>query len=109
MKDDFNKNRKEDNIQTGDQVMYYIGDRNTRQRKLRAKWSGPWIVKKHYENTIEITDPKDPKVTAEIHVARVKPYRSREYYTWKEHEKLLRETKLSEEIKLDLEEENLVF
>ena len=89
--------------------MYYIKHRNTRQRKLRAKCSGPWIVKHHYENTILIKDPKDNKITAEVHVARVKPYRTREYYTWHEHEKLLRESRLSEKIEKDLQEENLIF
>ena len=80
-------------------------------RKLRAKWSGPWKVKKHiFENKIEIVDPKDSNVTEEVHIARIKPYRKREFYTWSNHEKLIRNGKLKDEINFEIApEEQLVF
>ena len=112
MKDQFNKKRKESKLKKGDLVVYYIGDRNQTLRKLRAKWSGPWKVKRIiYENSkITIMDPEDEKVTADVHVGRVKPYRQREFYTWNQHEKKLNKRELKEEIELDLlEENNLVF
>ena len=101
----------ESKYEIGDLVVYYIGDRAQSLRKLRAKWSGPWKISKIiYENKIKIVDPKDKKVSAEVHVGRVKPYRKREFYTWKQHESKLKSRELKEEIALDLlQEDNMVF
>ena len=98
MKDEFNKNRREETFSPGDLVVYFIGDRNVILRKLRAKWSGPWIIIKHVSaNTCEIKDPRSD-VRANVHVERLKIYRKREFYTWKKHEELVNNGELSQEI-----------
>ena len=66
----------------GSKVLYFIGDKQTAQKKWRVKWTGPWIVKKHLnDSTAIITDPEsgnDKRVTFD----RIKIYRERDvgYY-----------------------------
>ena len=39
-------------------VLYFIGDRQMARNKWRRRWSGPWIVDKHLnDSTLIIADP----------------------------------------------------
>ena len=55
--DSINKYKKE--LAVGSEVLYFIGDKQVRMNKWKEKWSGPWVVEKHLnDTTLIITDPK---------------------------------------------------
>ena len=45
-------------FKVGSKVLYYIGDKQVARGKWRAKWTGPWLVEKHLnQSTVIISDP----------------------------------------------------
>ena len=56
-------------FKVGSKVLYYIGDKQVARGKWRAKWTGPWLVEKHLnQSTVIISDPTTgiPVVGSEI-------------------------------------------
>ena len=52
-------NNYQHKFKVGEKVLYFIGDKQVAMKKWREKWSGPWIVEKHInETTLIITDPE---------------------------------------------------
>ena len=41
-------------FQCGEQVLYYVGDRQVASRKWRQRWSGPWHINSIDYDTIAI-------------------------------------------------------
>ena len=72
-------------FKVGTKVLYFIGDKETPQKKWRRKWSGPWIVSKHLNDSTCILTDSDSgnqkrvsfdqiKVFHEMDVAKFKEY-----------------------------------
>ena len=75
--------RNKRHFKPGKKVLYFIGDKETAQRKWRRKWSGPWIVDKHLnDSTVIIKDP-DSGNDKRVSFDRIKVFRERDvgYYT----------------------------
>ena len=101
MKKSYDKNIKEDeDFKIGDEIVYYVGDSDKPLRKLRARFTGPWVVSGIVrDNTIEIKDPSNGnKFTS--HISRVKKYYKKGFYSLSEYNKLSKE-RLNEENKID--------
>ena len=61
-------------IPPGTQVLYYIGDRQVAMAKWRHRWTGPWMVEKHInDTTIIITDPHSGS-QKRVTIDRIKKY-----------------------------------
>ena len=42
----------------GSKVLYYIGDKQVAMRKWKTRWTGPWVIEKHInDSSVIITDP----------------------------------------------------
>ena len=69
----------------GTKILYYIGDKQVAQRKWRHKWTGPWHVKKHLnDSTCIITDKKsgnDKRVSFD----RIKIFKERDVGYFKDY------------------------
>ena len=53
-------NRNRDKFEIGNEVLYFIGDKQTARYKWKEKWSGPWILeKKLNDSTMIISDPRN--------------------------------------------------
>ena len=72
-----NRNRKI--FKTGNEVLYFIGDKQVARYKWREKWSGPWRVDKILnDSTIIIADPRNGD-QKRVSIDRVKPFNRRNY------------------------------
>ena len=72
-----NRNRKE--FKVGDEVLYFIGDKQTARQKWREKWSGPWTIDKTLnDSTLILGDPTTGN-QKRVSLDRVKKYVSRHY------------------------------
>ena len=72
--------------------------------------SSETLVRHIYENEVEIEDPTDSNVKEEVHIARIKSYRKREFYLWSKHETLIRNGELKDEINVEIApQDQLVF
>ena len=78
-------NHYKNKFKIGTKVLYFIGDKQTAQRKWRRKWSGPWNVTKHLnDSTCIITDKKsgnDKRVSFD----RIKIFKERDVGYFKEY------------------------
>ena len=98
MKKDYDKrlNKMDITYHKGDLVLYYIGDQNHRLQKLRAKWSGPWIVSEMLnDNTVILSDTNGEYVWP-VHVERVKRYKRSECYGLDEYLKKVESGEIKE-------------
>ena len=74
MKDNYDIDKHDDYFQVGDLVAYYIGDRSATNKKLRKRFTGPWvIVERLRHNTVKIVNLIDNKEIA-THVSMLKRY-----------------------------------
>ena len=59
----------------GDQVLYYVGDRQVAGRKWRQRWSGPWHIKSIDSDTIAIEiEDRETTNSKYVSVDRIKPW-----------------------------------
>ena len=79
MKLNYNKNKLSNIFNKGDKVLYYIGDRAHTSRKLRPRFSGPFIVDWVKGNTAQIRN-EDTQETMVCHCKMLKRYNP-EYFT----------------------------
>ena len=57
MKKQYDKEKKDDKFEINNKVMYYVGDRESNLRKLRHKWTGPWVIMERISaNEVKILD-----------------------------------------------------
>ena len=54
IKENENKEKILKQFKTGNQVLYYVGDRQVAGRKWRQRWSGPWHIKSIDSETVAI-------------------------------------------------------
>ena len=46
-------------FKVGEKILYFIGDKQVAMKKWKEKWSGPWLVEKHInETSLIIVDPE---------------------------------------------------
>ena len=83
-----NKNKINKNKQlfkVGNEILYYIGDRQIAQFKWKQKWTGPWMVDKVLnDNTIIIGDPETGN-QKRVTIDRCKLFNSRDMYKYAEY------------------------
>ena len=62
------------NFNEGDQVLLYDSKLHLFPRKLKSRWTGPFIVQQAYPNgSVDLRDPNDDRVF-KVNEQRVKPY-----------------------------------
>ena len=77
-----NRNKKKYKI--GQQVLYFIGDRQVAQYKWRSRWTGPWIIDKIINDTVVIiADPQDG-IQKRVAIDRIKVFKPQEFYKYKD-------------------------
>ena len=63
----------------GNEILYYIGDRQVARNKWRTKWTGPWIIdKKLNDSTLIISDPTNGN-QKRVSFDRIKLFKRRDY------------------------------
>jgi len=72
----------------GDQVLYYVGDRQVAGRKWRQRWSGPWHIKSIDSDTIAIEiEDRETTNSKFVSVDRIKPWdNGKDTIPWEECE-----------------------
>ena len=51
-------NKYKEKFDVGSEILYFVGDKQVAMKKWKEKWTGPWIVEKHLNDTsLIITDP----------------------------------------------------
>ena len=51
--------RNKENYKVGTKILYYIGDKQIAMHKWKARWTGPWIIEKHInDSSLIISDPE---------------------------------------------------
>ena len=90
MKKNFNEykqdSRKDSKFQVNNKVMYYQGDETSTLKKLRDRWTGPWIITETpRDNEVIIYHPKD-RISKPVHVDRLKKFHASEWWTLEEYE-----------------------
>ena len=74
MKKNYDKNKLNRKFQVGDKVMYYVGDRAHTNKKLRARFTGPFkVVKLISDNAVKILN-EDTDETMVCHTKMLKLY-----------------------------------
>ena len=58
----------------GTKVLYFIGDKEAPQKKWRRKWSGPWIVSKHLNDSTCILTDSDSGNQKRVSFDRIKVF-----------------------------------
>ena len=80
MKKNYDKHRLADKFDVGDYVAYFVGDRSSRSRKLKARYSGPFkLIARVIDNTVRIAN-EDNGETLDCHVTMLKRY-FKEFFT----------------------------
>ena len=80
MKKNYDKHVLSDKFDEGDYVAYFIGDRSSTSRKLRARYSGPFkLIKRISGNTVRIQN-EETKEILDCHVTMLKRY-YKEFFT----------------------------
>ena len=75
MKDYHDLDKHDDSFEVGDLVAYFVGDRSSVNKKLRARFTGPWkIVLRIRDNTVRIKNLHDGKII-DTHVNMLKRYK----------------------------------
>ena len=75
IKENENKEKILKQFKTGDQVLYYVGDRQVAGRKWRQRWSGPWHIKSIDCDTIAIEiEDRETTNSKFVSVDRIKPW-----------------------------------
>ena len=70
----FNKGKSDDKLQQGDKVMYYVGDRSYPMKKIRPRFTGPFLITKRINhNTVEIFND-DTNETLTCHTQKLKKF-----------------------------------
>ena len=74
----------------GDQILYYVGDRQVAGRKWRQRWSGPWHIKSIDSDTVAIEiEDRETTNSKYVSVDRIKPWNNgRDTITLSEFEEL---------------------
>jgi hypothetical protein len=94
---DFHKDKVKDDFKINEKVMYYIGDKNEELKKIRPKWTGIWkIIERISDNEVSIMN-LDSGNTENIHVERLKRYKDFKWLSWKNYNKLIKDTKISDD------------
>ena len=76
--------RNRERFQEGDQVLYFIGDKQTARYKWREKWSGPWILEKRINDaTLILSDPRNGN-QKRVSIDRVKKFNDTDYLEYDE-------------------------
>ena len=75
-------NNYRNKFRKGVKVLYFIGDKETAQKKWRRKWSGPWIVTKHLNDSTCIISDKESGNEKRVSFDRIKLFKERDtvYY-----------------------------
>ena len=83
--------------QLGEQLLFYVGDKEQPLRKLRERWTGPFsLIKKKRHNTYELLNKDDgSKFTS--HVDHLKKYIKKHYWSEKEFDILVENGTISED------------
>ena len=80
MKQDYDKNRKDDDFKMGDLVAYYIGDRSSKLKTIKQRFSAPWrIVERLRHNVVRIQHIDNPKEVLACHVSMLKKYSTKDF------------------------------
>ena len=75
IKENENKEKILKQFKTGDQVLYYVGDRQVAGRKWRQRWSGPWHIKSIDSETVAIEiEDRETTNSKFVSVDRIKPW-----------------------------------
>ena len=91
--------RNRERFKEGDQVLYFIGDKQVARYKWREKWSGPWTLEsKINDATVIITDPRNGN-QKRVSIDRIKKFIPTDYIDYKAQYELSEEyIKFQEEI-----------
>ena len=66
-------------------VLYYIGDKRLPQNKWRTKWTGPWLVHQHLnDSTLIIVDPSTGN-KKRVSFDRIKKFNSRKFRKYSDY------------------------
>ena len=69
----------------GTKVLYFIGDKEVSQRKWRRKWSGPWIISKHLNDSTCIITDSDSGNQKRVSFDRLKVFKERDVGYYQEY------------------------
>ena len=69
----------------GTKVLYFIGDKETPQKKWRRKWSGPWIISKHLNDSTCIITDSNSGNQKRVSFDRIKVFKERDVAYYKEY------------------------
>ena len=68
--------RNRQKFKVGNEILYFIGDKQTARYKWREKWSGPWLIDKVLNDTsIIISDPHNGN-QKRVSIDRIKLFNS---------------------------------
>ena len=80
MRRNFDLDKTNDNFDIGDTVAYYIGDRSSKLKKIRQRFSAPWrVIGRLRHNVVQIQKADNPKETLACHVAMLKRYNKQDF------------------------------
>ena len=72
------------NYAVGTQVLYYVGDKQVAMHKWKSRWTGPWIVEKHInDSSLILADPEsgDQK---RVSFDRIKKFNSEDFMQYQD-------------------------
>ena len=69
----------------GTKVLYFIGDKETAQKKWQYKWSGPWLMSKHLNDSTCIITDKESGNEKRVSFDRLKIFRERDDAYYREY------------------------
>ena len=75
MKENFDIDKQDDDFEMGDLVAYYVGDRSSKLKTIKQRFSAPWrVIGRLRHNVVQIQRADNPVERLACHVSMLKKY-----------------------------------